>query len=310
MLVTGGCGFIGHRMVSALKADGHSVRVLDIPRADFSCVEDRGAKVVEGSIVDGESVQVALGASRVVFHLAAPDVRIRDDRFIRKMVVAGAEVLMEEAEDSRVEHVVAASTTGVYARTKGVHDESSPLRPGNSLERAKMDMERAFEKAVARTGIGVTVLRLANVYGAGDAGIVDRLVPQVVYEGAVTIPDRGFVSCVGVEDVVQAARLVADYARAADDEDEGTFRVLNCVDDRAHTPQELLETIAHVTGSSQPELRRPGLMSSSRGMWADRKHGVRLVERGTHSNAAIKDLLAGWPSWPGLADGLPEELDA
>ena len=40
VLVTGGCGFVGHRMVASLKADGHSVRVLDIPRAEFACVEN------------------------------------------------------------------------------------------------------------------------------------------------------------------------------------------------------------------------------------------------------------------------------
>jgi nucleoside-diphosphate-sugar epimerase len=141
VLVTGGCGFIGQRMVATLKADGHSVRVLDIPRADFCCAIDLGAKVLEGSVVDGESVAVALGNSRVVYHMAAPDIAIRDDRFIRKMVVAGAEVLMEEAEDMKVEHIVAASTTGVYARTQGVHGKDAPLKPGNRLERAKLDME-------------------------------------------------------------------------------------------------------------------------------------------------------------------------
>jgi nucleoside-diphosphate-sugar epimerase len=310
VLVTGGCGFIGQRMVSALKADEHSVRVLDIPRADFGHVEDLGAKILEGSTVDGESVQVALGNSRVVYHLAAPDVTIRDERFVRKMVVAGAEVLMEEAEDSPVEHVVAASTTGVYARTQGIRGEDSPIKPGNHLERAKLDMERALEKGTARTGIGVTVLRLANVYGAGDGGIVQRLVPQVVYDGSVTLPEKGLVNCVHVDDVVEAARRMASYARTMEGEEEGTFRVLNCVDDRAFTPSELVEAIAHVTGAPSPEFRRPGLRGTNRGEWAERRHCIRLVERGGYSNEAIKGFLAGWPRWPSLADGLPDELVA
>jgi len=309
VLVTGGCGFIGQRMVASLKADEHSVRVLDIPRADFCRVSDLGAKVLEGSVVDGESVAVALGNSKVVYHMAAPDIAIRDDRFIRKMVVAGVEVLMEEAEDSKVEHIVAASTTGVYARTQGVHGEDAPLKPGNRLERAKLDMERALEKGSRRTGIGVTVLRLANVYGEGDGGIVDRLVPEVVYEGRVTLPEEGLVSCVHVEDLVDAARRLADVARDGDGaEDEGAFLVLNCVDDRTHTAREMVDAIANVTGAPSPELRRPGPVGTSKGRWADREHCVRLVERGSYSNAAIKDVLAGWPRWPGLEDGLPDEL--
>ncbi|NIS11402.1 MAG: NAD-dependent epimerase/dehydratase family protein [Thermoplasmata archaeon] len=307
VLVTGGCGFVGQRMVSSLKADGHSVRVLDIPRADFTRVIDMGAKVLEGSVVDGESVRVALGASRVVYHMAAPAIAIRDERFIRKMVVAGAEVLMEEAEDSRVEHVVAASTTGVYARTDDAHSEDSRLKPGNRLERAKLDMERALEKAARRTGVGVTVLRLPNVYGVGDGGIVDRLVPEVVYEGTVILPERGWVSCVHVDDVVDASRRLASSARASD-EDEGVFRVWNCVDDQAYSTRDLLRTIARLADASMPQLRSPGLTSSSKGRWAIRDRCVRLVERGRSSNAALKEELEGWPGWPSLEDGLPGEL--
>lgn len=307
VLVTGGCGFIGCRMVASLKADGHSVRVLDIPRADFGPAIELGAKVLEGSVVDAESVVVALGNSRVVHHMAAPDIAIRDDRFIRKMVVAGVEVLMEEAEDSKVEHIVASSTTGVYARTKGIHGEGAPLRPGNRLERAKMAMETALEKGCRQTGIGVTVLRLPNVYGDGDGGIVDHLVPEVVYDGSVTLPLEGLVNCVHVEDVVDAARRLADMARARDG-DEGAFRVLNCVDDQAHTTREVVDTIAEVTGAPSPELRRPGIVGASKGRWADREHCVRLVERGSYKNAVIKDMLVGWPRWPRLGDGLPGEL--
>jgi nucleoside-diphosphate-sugar epimerase len=313
VLVTGGCGFLGQRLVSALKADGHSVRVLDIPRADFSRVDELGARVLEGSVVDAESVQVALGNARTVYHMAAPAIAITDERFIRKMVVAGAEVLMEEAEDSGVEHVVAASTTGVYTRTGGVHAEDALLKPGNRLERAKLDMERALERGARRSGIGVTVLRLANVYGSGDSGIVDRLVPQVVYEGSVTLPQKGWVSCVHVDDVVDAARRLASSTRQAeegeDGQGEGTFRALNCVDDRAHSPQELVEVIARIAGAPAPELRRPGLLGTSRGSWSHREGCVRLVERGHYSNVAIKDALSGWPRWPSLAQGLPGELD-
>jgi nucleoside-diphosphate-sugar epimerase len=311
VLVTGGCGFVGQRMVAFLKAVGHSVRVLDIPRADFTGVDDLGAKVLEGSVVDVESVQVALGNSRVVYHMAAPPIAISDVRFVRKMVVAGAEILMEEAEDSKVEHVVAASTTGVYARTGGVHAEDDLLKPGNRLEKAKLDMERVLERDARRTGIGVTVLRLANVYGSGDAGIVDRLVPQVAREGTVTLPQKGWISTVHVDDVVDAARRLAALAReeAGDDPEEGVFRVLNCVDDRAHTPQELMDVIAGTTGMPPPQLRRPGLVGSSRGRWAHRERCIRLVERGRYSNDAIRAALPGWPRWTTLEDGLRSELE-
>jgi UDP-glucose 4-epimerase len=306
VLVTGGCGFIGLRFVAALKAAGHSVRVLDIPRADFSAAEALGAKVFRGSVADGESVRVALGNSRVVYHMVAPELVIEDDGFIRRMVVAGAEVVMEEAEDSPVEHVLAASTTGVYARSNDVMDEGAPLKPANRLERAKLDMERSFRKAADRSGIGVTCLRLSNVYGAGDRGIVDRLVPEVVLGNPVTIPEKGWINAVHVEDVVDAGRRLAALARA-DGEGEA-LRVYNCTDDEPMSPRQLLDIIAGAMGTLSPEIRRPGVTSAAKGPWAHRARSVRLVERNRYANTALREALPGWPAHPSMAGGLPGEI--
>ena len=96
VLVTGGCGFIGQRLVAALKVFGHSVRVLDIQRSDFSGVEALGAKVVKGSVTDGEALKKAVGNSVIVFHLASPDLAIQDPSFIGKQIAGGAEMLMED----------------------------------------------------------------------------------------------------------------------------------------------------------------------------------------------------------------------
>jgi nucleoside-diphosphate-sugar epimerase len=167
-------------------------------------------------------------------------------------------------------------------------------------------MERTLEKGARSSGIGVTVLRLANVYGSGDSGIVDQLLPQVVHGGRVTLPEKGYVNTVHVDDVVDASRRLAAMAR--EEGAEGDFRVWNCVDDGALTSRELLDAIARVTGSPVPELRRPGLVGASRGRWAHRKHCVRLVERGRYANDAIKGTLPDWPRWPDVERGLPGEV--
>ena len=307
VLVTGGCGFIGQRLVRALKEAEHSVRVMDIPRADFTNAEAMGAKCFKGSVADGESVRVALGNARVVYHMVAPSIAIQDDKFIRSMVIAGAQVLMEEAEEARVEHVVAASTTGVYAQRDGVHAENAPLKPGNRLERAKLEMERSLTKASKASGIGVTILRLPNVYGAGDNGIVDLLAPEVVYHGNVTLPGKGWVNTVHADDVVDAAVHLA-AAREGPGE-EGTVEVFNCVDGRPHGPRELLDLIADTAEAPSPELKRPGLIGASRGRWANRDKCVRLVEKGRYSADRIQRRLRGWPSYPSMEEGLPPELE-
>jgi nucleoside-diphosphate-sugar epimerase len=306
VLVTGGCGFIGLRLIAALKAAGHSVRVLDIHRANFDKVEALGAKTFTGSVADGESVRGAIGNSKVVYHMVAPPTAIEDDGYIRRMVVAGAEIVMEEAEDSKVEHVVTASTTGVYAQTDGVHDESATLKPRNRLERAKLDMERSLRKDADRYEVGVTCLRLGNVYGAGDRGIVDRLAPEVAL-GGVTMPGEGWINTVHVDDVVDAARRLAELARSDEDADD-LFRVLNCTDGAPNTPQQLLEVITKAEDAPFPEVRKPGLMGGAKGFWANRSRSIRFVENGRYSNEALRTMLPDWPAYPTLAEGLPGEL--
>jgi len=319
VLVTGGCGFIGLRLVAALKASGHSVRVLDIHRADFDGVEALGAKGFKGSVTDGESVREALGNSRVVYHMVAPEIAIEDDGFIRRMVVAGAEIVLEEAEDSKVKHVVTASTTGVYAQVDGVHDEGAALKPRNRLERAKLDMERSLRRDANRYGIGVTCLRLGNVYGAGDRGIVDRLAPEVAM-GGVTMPAQGWINTVHVDDVVESARRLAALARTEEKEEKeekeeeekevnDLFRVYNCTDGSPNAPGQLIDIITKAEGASSPEVRKPGLMGGSKGHWANRSRSIRFVEKGRYSNEALKQVLPDWPVFPTLAEGLPGELE-
>jgi nucleoside-diphosphate-sugar epimerase len=305
VLVTGGCGFVGRHLVAALKAAEHSVRVLDIPRADFSGVEAAEAKVVKGSVVDGEALRVALGNSRVVYHMAAPDPRIRDKAFIRKMVVGGAEMLMEEVAVSKVRTVVATSTTGVYKRSAEVVDEGSPLKPGNELERAKRAMEVALAKGADAAEVNLAILRLPNVYGPGDGCLVDNLVPDVMDGRAPRLDPKGWVSTVQVDDVVTAARALA----APPTSDEPAQLVLNCVDDRPHRPEELIGAIEE-TLASHPSVPEGGTPLGRGGGWVkERERTVQVVERNRYSNARLKATVRGWPRFNTFEEWLKERVD-
>ena len=312
VMVTGGCGFIGSRLVATLRAAGHSVRVLDIPRADFARVEALGAKVFRGSVADAESVRKALGNSRTVFHLASPDPTILDERFWRKMIVGGAQVLMDEVGDSRVEHVLAASTVDVVTQADGVRTEDDPIKPGTPFEKVLADAERYMGVGAEEAEVGATVLRLPNVYGRGDGGIVDRLVPEVRDSdgGEVVLPDRGFVSCVHVDDVVTAMEALGrgPAPKIGGDDNDVPLRVLNCVDGSPMTPVELVGVVAAAVGVPAPSVRRPGLLRDSRDQWRSRDRVARLVESNRYSAGRLMAAVPEWPRWPSLEVGLPWEI--
>lgn len=80
ILVTGGCGFIGSRLVSKLLSEGHSVVVLDnlspqihgdLPITRFPWSDSTNVRVVRGDILANHALDAALEGVQAVAHLAA-----------------------------------------------------------------------------------------------------------------------------------------------------------------------------------------------------------------------------------------------
>jgi dihydroflavonol-4-reductase len=123
VLVTGGTGFIGQHLVSALAAGDRQVRALDlrppscaIPNVDY----------VQGSVLDAGLVNKALADVEEVYHLAGlPGMWIpRKDDF-HAVNFQGTEVVITAARKRGVARFVHCSTESILF-------QSSPLRDGAS----------------------------------------------------------------------------------------------------------------------------------------------------------------------------------
>ena len=173
-LVTGGAGFLGRHVVTALLARERRVRVLDIaPAPDLPA----GVEVHTGSITDPEAVARAMDGVTRIFHLAAvPELWARDKTVFERINHQGTRTLLDAARRlPGLESFVHTSSEVVLVPRPGL---AAPKRLDESVEWAPEDLigpyaagKRRAEQAVlaaAAEGLPATVAIPTMPLGPGD----------------------------------------------------------------------------------------------------------------------------------------------
>jgi dihydroflavonol-4-reductase len=152
VLVTGGTGFIGQHLVSALAAGGRRVRVLDI-RAPSCAVPD--VEYVAGSVLDPNQVDAALHDVAEVYHLAGlPGMWIPRKSDFYAVNCHGTEVVIAAARKRGIARFLHCSTESILFRPSPLQDASeSSLLPPQEMPglytRSKMLAEQCAAQAAA-----------------------------------------------------------------------------------------------------------------------------------------------------------------
>ena len=153
VLVTGGTGFIGPRVVHALRAHGHSVRVLVRRPERATRIGGLGAETVAGDITDPASLTAAVEGVSQVVHLVGI-IRGQPADFDRIMI-EGTRNLIAASKGAGVERFTLMSGIGAG---DPAHDVVPYFRAKNAQERD-----------VAASGLEYTVFRPGFVFGPGGA---------------------------------------------------------------------------------------------------------------------------------------------
>ena len=234
VLVTGATGKVGSRFVPRLLRGGIPVRVM-VRRPDSAeTLRALGAEVVQGDLLNRDSLCQALDGVETVVHLAA-FFRGATPEETHTTNVSGTQALAEEAIRARVRRFVFASSNSVYGggMNRPAREDDPPGKNLNPYASSKIEAERALSQSLRPAGIGLRVLRLAFVYGEGDPHIPEFL--QILARTSFRNPARRL-HMVHHADASQAlARAVEAPAL-----DGGVF---NIADDAPITMLELAESV-------------------------------------------------------------------
>ena len=168
VLVTGGAGKLGARVVESLVRKGHRVDVFDLPNADYSFVGALpNVQLCRGDMANLEQLKPVCGEVDVVLHLAAilPPWSEKDPEKTMLVNATGTENVVKALESTSHAPLVFSSSVSVYGRTQG---ERTPIATNHTLvptdhySKSKI----AAEDAVRRSRLKYTILRISGVYAA------------------------------------------------------------------------------------------------------------------------------------------------
>ncbi|MBL9201727.1 MAG: NAD-dependent epimerase/dehydratase family protein, partial [Opitutaceae bacterium] len=217
VLVTGGTGFLGRRLVERLLAEGRAVTVLG--RTPAPDLEKRGVRFIRASLDDAPAVMAACAGIGTLFHTAAKvGVWGRYDDFFRTNVL-GTRALLEGARRHGVRTFVHTSTPSVVYNGQSLAnaDESLPLTTAcpSPYPLTKAIAEREV-LAANSTALRTVALRPHLIWGVGDPHLVPRVLARARAGRLRIVGDgRNVVDMVHVDNAVDA-HLAAERAVAVE----------------------------------------------------------------------------------------------
>jgi uncharacterized protein YbjT (DUF2867 family) len=200
VLVTGGTGFIGPKVVHALRTQGREVRALVRRPAQATQLAGWGAELVIGDVTDAASLRAALDGCTHVVHLVSILKGSPSD--FQRVMTQGTANLIAAAKDARVERFVLMSALGTSETTK----DTIPY----------FASKWAMEQETARSRLEYTIFRPSFVFGR-DGGALPLFIKQVKYSPVVTVIGSGLqrIQPIWVDDVAEYLARGVDHPQAA-----------------------------------------------------------------------------------------------
>ncbi len=168
--MTGGAGFIGSHLATALDSIGAKVTVLD----DLSAGGDpkelpAGVDFVRGSILDLAVVGDCVAGRQFVFHQAALGSvprSVEQPRLFNEVNVTGTLNVLEAARQGDVRRVMFAASSSAYGDSEALPKvETMPANPRSPYAANKVACEAMMSAYAASYSLDTVNLRYFNIFG-------------------------------------------------------------------------------------------------------------------------------------------------
>jgi UDP-glucose 4-epimerase len=252
ILVTGGTGLVGSRLLRRFSDAGVNCRALVRSGKEVPT----GATPVEGDLLDADSLKEAVEGVSAIVHLAAV-FRTPNADDIWRANLDGTKNLIAAAKAHAPQARLVMASTGLVYNANASHPglEEDATNPKLPYPASKI----AAENELRNSGLNWSILRLGFVYGDGDGHLA--AVPEVVARFK-WHPAKTF-SLVHQRDVARAVELALT----------GTMdgRIVNICDDAPTTLYEMANLVGSPIEPSAEPLTDP---------WMGRMDGSRLRSLG------------------------------
>lgn len=315
-LVTGAAGFLGSKLVRALRERGQRVRVL-LRKPNAAFASDSGMQTVIGDLGDPRAVDHAVKGATVVYHVgAAMKGSVRD---FEAGTLWGTRNIVEACTRHGNQRLVYVSSMSVFDHAgrdpAQTMTESSAYEPHpdwrGAYTRTKLVAERVVLDAIRDAALPAVVIRPGQIFGPGAEKVTPNAVVGLAGRWVAVGPGDMSLPLVFVQDVVDALLLAGENPKAIG-------QMFNIVDTTQVTQQEYLDRAKDKLGSELKLMRVPTALFMGLG-WGVELLGKLLKREVPLTRYRVRSLrplanfdtraareVLGWKPRVGVAQGLDQ----
>lgn len=256
-LVTGGAGFIGSHIVTALVERGDEVRVFDnlsTGKAENLAHLGKRVELMQGDLLDPKQLEKAVVGVDVVFHqaaMASVPRSLAEPAASHAACATGTLHVLDAARRGGVKRVVYAGSSSAYGNQPFIAKRESDLpAPLSPYAAAKLAGEGYCQAFAASYGLETVVIRYFNVFGPRQdpngeySAVIPKFVVMMLAGKRPTVFGDGGQS----RDFTYVENIVlGNLAAAASPQANG--RVFNVACGRQYSLLELIASINRVLGT-------------------------------------------------------------